>query len=63
MKQYLLRMLAGIFIAQFLVLAASLGYCMRHRQDCPAIGDRIDQTFTVALATVLGLFNASGNKP
>jgi len=63
MKQYLLRMLAGVFIAQFLVLAASLGYCMRNAQNCPVIGDRIEQTFTVALATVLGLLNASGNKP
>ena len=57
MQRFLLRMLAGVFIAQFLVLAASLGYCMRNRQECPAVGDRVEQTFTVALATVLGLLN------
>ena len=63
MKRFLLRMLAGIFIAQFVVLAASLGWCMRNRSECPAIGDRMEQVFTVALATVLGLLNASGERP
>ena len=63
MKPFLLRMLAGVFIAQFLVLVISLGYCMRNRQECPVIGDRMEQVFTVALATVLGLLNASGDKP
>ena len=63
MKTYLLRMLAGIFIAQFLVLSASLGWCMYNKRECPTIGDRMEQVFTVALATVLGLFNASGDRP
>ena len=56
-------MLAGVFIAQFLVLIVSLGYCMRNRQECPVIGDRMEQVFTVALATVLGLLNGTGNAP
>lgn len=63
MRLYLLRMLAGIFVAQFLVLSASLGWCMHNKNECPTIGDRMEQVFTVALATVLGLLNATGNGP
>ncbi len=57
-------MLAGIFTFQAGVFSAGLYFCAKNggMKTCPEIGRRYDQTFNVAIATVLALLTGSALK-
>ena len=51
---FLLRMLVGIFVAQFALLTFALVKC-NSRENCPDLGRRIENLCNVAVATTLSL--------
>ena len=66
-ERFLLRMLALIFTYQASIFAFGLYKCSQFdanetRQACPELGKRYDNTFNVAIATVLALLTGSALK-
>jgi len=67
-ERFLLWMLASIFTYQAGIFAFGLYTCSRVTPQsniadvCPEIGRRYDNTFNVAIATVLALLTGSGFK-
>ena len=57
MRPYLLRLLTGIFVVQFLIYGYGIWYCKTNGRECPQLPDRVEAVFTTALATVLSLMN------
>lgn len=55
---FLLRTLAAVFAAQFVVMAIALNKCGSVR-ECPKIGERIENLFNVAIATTLSLLSGA----
>ena len=60
-ERFLLWMLAAIFTFQAGIFAYGFTACMHHggRPACPEIGKRYEQTFSLMIATVLGLLTGS----
>jgi hypothetical protein len=55
---FLLRMLVGIFVAQFIFLGYALVKC-RDKQQCPDLGRRVENLCNVAVATTLSLLGVN----
>ena len=60
-RRFLLWLLAGIFTYQAAIFTVGVIYCAKTGglKSCPEIGMRYDQTFSVALATVLALLTGT----
>ena len=60
-QKFLLNLLAGIFAFQAGIFAFGVYYCARNGglEECPTIGDRYEQTFSVMIATTLALLTGS----
>jgi hypothetical protein len=64
-EKFLLRAVAGIFIAQFSLYAAGMGACFHlglqqlPRAACPNYLDHLQRTFETALGTTLALLGGS----
>ena len=60
-QNFLLKMLAGIFIVQASVLGYGVFYCARNGglKTCPDITKTYEQTFNVAIATTLALLTGT----
>jgi hypothetical protein len=64
-ERFLLRAVAGVFIAQFALYAAGLGGCFwlglrqRHGPACSRYAENLQQTFETALGTTLALLGGS----
>lgn len=62
-RVFLFRLLAGVFIAEMVLLSASIWRCSyirvgeptRLSERCPKIGDRATELFTLATSTILSL--------
>ena len=67
-KPFLFRLLVAIFLAEFLVIGYSIYRCGQIRpgeptalvERCPKIGDRTQEMFTLATATILSLLTDTG---
>ena len=60
-QDFLLKLLAGIFMFQACVFGFGIFYCSRNGgiEECPTIGQRYEQTFNVAIATTLALLTGT----
>tara|TARA_B100000073_G_scaffold206775_1_gene171551 strand:+ start:202 stop:423 length:222 start_codon:yes stop_codon:yes gene_type:complete len=64
-KKFLLWLLAGVFLYQASLFTyafhkcASVSPTISVREVCPEIGKRYEQTFSLMIATVLGLYSGS----
>ena len=60
-EKFLLWMLAGVFTFQAGLFTFGFVSCMEHggKPACPEIGKRYEQTFSLMIATVLGLLTGS----
>ena len=64
-ERFLLRAVAGVFIAQFALYAAGLGGCFwlglqqRHGPACSRYAEHLQRTFETALGTALALLGGS----
>ena len=60
-QDFLLKLLAGIFMFQACVFGFGIFYCARNGgiAECPTIGQRYEQTFNVAIATTLALLTGT----
>jgi len=63
-QAFLLKMLAGIFIAQVVVLGYGITWCARNGglKTCPDVTKTYEQTFNVAIATTLALLTGTALK-
>ena len=67
-KPFLFRLLGAIFLAEFLVIGYSIYRCGQVEpgeptalvERCPKIGDRTQEMFTLATATILSLLTDTG---
>ncbi len=67
-KPFLFRLLGAIFLAEFLVIGYSIYRCGQIKpgepallaERCPKIGDRTQEMFTLATATILSLLTDTG---
>ncbi len=67
-KPFLFRLLGAIFLAEFLVIGYSIYRCGQIQpgeptalvERCPKIGDRTQEMFTLATATILSLLTDTG---
>ena len=60
-QNFLLKMLAGIFIVQASVLAWGIGWCAKNGglKTCPDVTTTYEQTFNVMIATTLALLTGT----
>lgn len=60
-QDFLLKLLAGIFMFQACVFGFGIFYCARNGgiDECPTIGQKYEQTFNVAIATTLALLTGT----
>ena len=60
-QNFLLKMLAGIFIFQASIFAYGIGWCAKNGglKTCPDITETYKQTFNVMIATTLALLTGS----
>ena len=60
-QDFLLKLLAGIFVFQAGVFGFGIFYCARNGgiEKCPTIGQKYEQTFNVAIATTLALLTGT----
>jgi hypothetical protein len=60
-EKYLLLLLGAIFAFQGALFGTGLFLCARGNavKNCPKIGDRYEQTFSVMIATTLALLTGS----
>ena len=60
-NRYLLNMLAGIFIFQGVIFTYGFVFCSQNGglKTCPELGERYDQTFSLMVATTLGLLTGN----
>jgi hypothetical protein len=64
-EKFLLRAVAGIFLAQFCLYGAGLGVCyhlglqQRQRTTCASYPENLQRTFETALGTALALLGGS----
>ena len=56
MKWLLMRTLIGVFVCQGLLLAFAYYKCDKYEQ-CPNLGQRTEQLFSIATATILSLLS------
>jgi len=63
-ERFLLYMLAAIFTFQASLFGVAFYFCANNGglKNCPAIGDRYEQTFNVMIATTLALLTGSALK-
>ena len=59
-RLFLFRALAAIFTAQFLLILIAIHKC-GSVQACPKLGQRVENLFGVATATVLSLLGTSND--
>ena len=59
-RLFLFRALAGIFLAQFLLILIAIHKCGTVAA-CPKLGQRVENLFGVATATVLSLLGSSND--
>jgi len=67
-KPFLFRLLGAIFLAEFLLIGYGIYRCGEIRpgepveftKRCPKIGDRTQEMFTLATATILSLLTDTG---
>lgn len=70
-RPFLFKMLAVIFFCQFLILGYSVWRCgtvgpgeeLHIKERCPEIGQRTENLFGLAVATVLSLLTSTEVKP
>ena len=70
-RPFLFKMLATIFFCQFLILGYSVWRCgtvnpgeeFHMKERCPEIGQRAENLFGLAVATVLSLLTSTEVKP
>ena len=67
-KKFLLWLLAGVFLYQASLFTYAFHKCstvtptLSVREVCPEIGKRYEQTFSLMIATILGLYSGSQMK-
>jgi hypothetical protein len=62
-KPFLFRLLGAVFLAEFIVIGFSVYRCAQTKpgeptqitERCPKLGDRTQEMFTLATATILSL--------
>jgi len=67
-KPFLFRLLGSVFLAEFLFIGYGLYRCgdirpgepKEFEKRCPKIGDRTQEMFTLATATILSLLTDTG---
>lgn len=67
-KPFLFRLLGAVFLAEFLIIGYSIYRCGQVEpgepvplvERCPKIGDRTQEMFTLATATILSLLTDTG---
>jgi hypothetical protein len=70
-KPFLFKLLAAIFLSQFLIMSWSVWRCgtvepgnkTLLKDRCPEIGQRIENLFGLSLATVLSLLTDTARNP
>jgi len=70
-RPFLFKMLAAIFAAQFVILGWSIWRCgtvnpgeeLHIKERCPEIGQRTENLFGLAVATVLSLLTSTEREP
>ena len=70
-KSFLFRLLAAIFLCQFMIIGWSVWRCgtvgpgeSLHMKDrCPELGQRVENLFGLSLATVLSLLTNTEHQP
>ena len=70
-KPFLFRLLGAVFLAEFMIIGFSIYRCAQVEPGeptlladrCPKIGDRTQEMFTLATATILSLLTDTKTDP